>query len=146
MSGALLVGHAAVTWAMTGVIWIVQVVVYPLFPRAAGDAFPAYARAHAARIIPLLAPVMAAEMAAAAWIAARPPAGVPPGQALAGLLLLLGIWALTGAVLLPRHARLRRAYDAATARALVRWNWARTVLWSARALLAAAWLLQDAGR
>jgi hypothetical protein len=46
---------------------------------------------------------------------------------------------------MPQHARLGRGGDAAAAvAALVRGNWLRTLLWTARALLA-AWMLRTAG-
>jgi hypothetical protein len=136
----LLIAHAAATWFMTGVIWTAQVVLYPLFLRAGGEGFPGYARAHARRILPLAGTVMLVEMTAAIGLVLRPAAGAPARHAAAGLALLALIWISTAAVQLPQHARLRRGFDARLARALVRWNWIRTVLWSARAVLAAVWL------
>ena len=146
MSDLLLAAHAAATWGMTGVIWVVQIVHYPLFGRVGREEFPGYARAHAARVIPLAAPLMVAEAATAIAILFRTPAGVPPEQALAGAGLLAAIWLCTAMVQLPQHARLRRGYDDAVARALVRWNWVRTILWSVRALLAAAWIVPPGSR
>jgi hypothetical protein len=136
----LLIAHAAATWFMTGVIWTAQVVLYPLFPRVGPERFSGYARAHARRILPLAGAGMLLEMTAALGLLVRPAAGVPPRQAAAGLALLVLIWTCTAAVQLPQHARLRRGFDESLARALVRWNWIRTVLWSARAGLAAVWL------
>lgn len=36
LPGALLLVHAAATWAMVGLVWFVQVVHYPLFAQVGG--------------------------------------------------------------------------------------------------------------
>jgi hypothetical protein len=134
----LLLAHAAVTLAMTGVIWFVQIVHYPLFARAGATGFAAYAAEHGARTTWVVAPLMLLELAAALRIAWSPPAGVGRALALAGLVLALAIWASTAFVQVPRHDALRAGFDADVHRSLVRTNWLRTALWTARAGLALA--------
>ncbi len=61
--------------------------------------------------------------------------------ALVGLVLVAPLWASTLAVQMPLHGRLAAdGHAAATVTALVRSNWPRTILWTARAVLA-AWML-----
>ena len=132
---ALLLMQLAATLYMTGLVWFVQVVHYPLFEAVGPGGFRAYADAHVRRTGWVVGPPMLAELGCALlliWI--RPP-GVP-GVALAvGLGLLAVIWASTLRLQVPRHARLQRGFHAASHRALVRTNWIRTAAWTARSLL-----------
>jgi hypothetical protein len=140
----LLILHAAATWFMTGVIWVVQLVHYPLMGEVGQAQAAAYAARHQRRIAVVVVPVMLAEAVTALLLVALPPAGrsrLLPG---AGLALLFFIWASTALLQMPAHARLLAGPDPAGHRRLVRGNWVRTLLWSARALLAAA-LLYPAG-
>ena len=61
---AVTVAHAAITLAMAGIIWFVQVVLYPLFGRAGEGRFAAFAQgwnpaaaAHIASMMALNAPL-----------------------------------------------------------------------------------------
>lgn len=140
---ALLV-HAAATLAMTGLIWFVQVVHYPLFRFAAGDEFPRFARAHQDRTTRVVAPLMLVELATAAWLL-LPASGAPPRLAAAGFGLLAALWLLTAFVQVPLHRRLSSGFDAAVGRRLVATNWLRTSAWTARSAVALA-LLQGGSR
>jgi hypothetical protein len=133
---ALLLAHAAATLYMTGLIWFVQVVHYPLMSRADRGGFPEFERAHQTRTTWVVAPGMLAEAAAAVWIVLQPPPGVPAWTIWTGGTLLAGVWASTFLLQVPRHERLSRGFDEATHRGLVRTNWIRTFAWSARAVLA----------
>ncbi len=131
----LLSVHLATTLAMTGVIWFVQLVHYPLFRYASRPTFSDFADAHQRRTSWVVMPLMLTELASAValvwWVA--PPARTP---ALVALVLLLVIWLSTFFVLVPLHRRLSRGFDARAARRLVGTNWIRTAAWSARAALA----------
>ncbi|MFM7749342.1 MAG: hypothetical protein ACKOTF_15395 [Opitutaceae bacterium] len=125
------VAHAAATLFMTGVIWFVQIVHYPLFGRVGVAEFPAYEREHARRTGWVVGPAMVVELLLALALAAR--GGV---LAWAGLALLGVIWASTAFVQVPLHRRLERGADTAARRRLVRTNWIRTAAWTARAVIA----------
>src|SRR4051812_5417580 len=71
MSSLLFLLHVASTLFMTGVIWFVQVVHYPLFASAATTQFQAYQRTHTRLTTHVVAPAMLAELASAVlllWI------------------------------------------------------------------------------
>jgi len=138
----LLLVHAAATLCMTGVIWFVQVVHYPLFHRVPSG-FRAYEEANMARTTWVVLPLMATELVAASWLVLEPSARFPELWAWAGLGLLGVIWMSTALLQVPCHHTLAQGYDAAVARRLVRTNWIRTLAWSARALLALAMLASD---
>lgn len=126
--------HAAATLFMTGVIWFVQVVHYPLFVRVGAAAFVAYEREHARRTGWIVGPAMVLELLlAVALVASR-----GGGPAWLGLALLGVIWASTALVQVPLHNRLMAGPDAGLQRRLVLTNWVRTAAWTARAWLALA--------
>ena len=134
----LLAAQAIASGMMAGIIWFVQAVHYPLFGMA--DA-PGYALDNQRRTSWVVLPPMLVEAVAAVWLVVQPPAAVGRGAAVAGLVLVAVLWLSTLAVQMPLHARLARdGHTPATVAALVRSNWLRTVLWTARALLA-AWML-----
>jgi len=138
---ALLVAQAVASGMMAGIIWFVQVVHYPLFTCVTGPGETDYARANQARTSLVVLPPMLVEAAAAMWLAIRPPAGIGRGTAVVGLVLVGLLWLSTLAVQMPLHARLARdGHAAGVVATLVRSNWPRTLLWTARAILA-AWML-----
>lgn len=133
---APLVLHCVATWALAGLIWTVQLVSYPLFGRVGREAFPSYHAAHMQRITLVVAPLMLAEVATAAWLVASPGGG---GYLILASLPLLGLtWLSTALVQVPLHRRLERGgFDEQTWRRLTASNWIRTGAWSLRALLLA---------
>lgn len=134
---ALLLAHAAATLALAGLVWFVQVVHYPLFARVPGEAFTAYELEHGRRTTWVVAPLMAVEALTAVALVL-----VEPGAlTVIGVALVVGIWASTFLVQVPCHRVLSRGWDAAAHRRLVRTNWLRTVLWSARGAIALALLV-----
>lgn len=135
----ILLVHAAATWFMVGLIWIVQVVHYPLFAGVGVDGYTAYQRSHMARITWIVAPAMFVELFAAgaiAWLV---------GSALAwvGAALLALVWLSTFAVQVPLHGRLVAGFEPAAHRLLVLSNWVRTLLWSCRGVVAALLLVPE---
>ncbi len=141
---ALLLAHAATTLAMTGVIWFVQLVHYPLFALVGADGAVAYSLAHQSRTARLVVPLMLGEAVAAAALPFVVTAASRP-WALAGLLLLGVVWLSTALLQVPLHRRLAAAADPAAVRRLVRSNWIRTVAWSLRSLVAIALLVPGPG-
>ena len=131
----LLLLHAAATGVMTGLIWFVQVVHYPLFAHVGQAGFAAYAREHQRRTTWVVALPMLLEAGTAVLLALRPPAGVPPALAWTGLALVGVVWASTLGLQVPEHGRLAGGFDAVGARRLVRGNWVRTVAWTLRGVL-----------
>ena len=136
MATPVLLAHAAVTWTLVGLIWVVQVVHYPLLAAVGEPAYAAYQRRHMQRITWLVAPLMLTELACAAFLLIAPPVGVPVWMPIAGVVLLAAIWLSTVLLQMPAHAMLQDGFDAHAHRRLVRGNWVRTAAWSLRGLLA----------
>lgn len=125
---------------MTGLIWFVQVVHYPLFDRVGTSGFPAFQMDHMRRTTWVVGPPMLAEGASAVALWAMAPDDVSPWLHAFGVTLLAVIWASTALVQVPCHDRLAHGFRVETYRRLVRSNWVRTVAWTARAPMA-LWLL-----
>jgi hypothetical protein len=135
----------ASTLMMTGLIWLIQLVHYPLLAYVGkGGTFTAYTLQHTERITYLVGPLMLAEAGCGVlWLYVNQLLGLPAWHMWVGLALLLMIWASTALLSVPCHNILTAMFDAPTIQRLVDTNWVRTVAWSLRAglLLYGTWLL-----
>ena len=137
----LLLIHAGSTLAMVGVMWSVQLVVYPQFRQVSAGVFKEYAARHANRIVAGLAPFAPVEAVTALLIFVSGPAGVPRWEAfVAGAILAVG-WIATGFHYAPLHGRLQaEGADPVLIERLIRSNWLRTGLWAVRGAMALRFL------
>jgi len=141
----ILATQALASSAMCGLIWFVQAVHYPLFAWTDTTHSPDYPDENQRRTAPVVLPPMLVEAATAALIAANPPPAIGRPAALVGLALVVALWISTLLVQMPLHGRLKHSgHTPESVASLVRTNWLRTVLWSARAVLA-IWMLHAAG-
>lgn len=134
MTDAVLVVHAAATWALVGLIWTIQLVHYPLFALVGDDEFPTYEAAHQTRITWLVAVLMPVEAVASVYLVFADE--VATGWAVVGLVLVGVVWLSTGFWQGPMHPRLRAGFEPALHDRLVRTNWVRTAAWTARGVVA----------
>jgi hypothetical protein len=121
---------------MTGLIWFVQVVHYPLFAEVDPERFPVYHAAHTRWTTWVVALPMLVELAAAGWLVVRPEPGFPVVISWLGFGLVLAVWGCTSLIQVPLHACLARGFDARCHAMLVASNWCRTGLWTCHALVA----------
>jgi len=120
---------------MTGLIWFVQVVHYPLLAKVGADS-TAYQAAHMTRTTWVVAAPMLAEAGACVALALL---NVGPGwQRWPTTGLLAIVWAATFFLLVPAHEALARSFDPDVHARLVSANWIRTAAWTARAALCIA--------
>ncbi len=126
--------HLAATVFMTGLIWFVQVVHYPLFAAVGREQFANYEQLHTTLTTYVVGPVMLLELGTALLVAYSRP-GV---TSYLGLGLLAVIWASTAFLQVPKHNVLQYGFDAQAHAALVSTNWIRTVCWTARTVLCVA--------
>lgn len=136
----LLLAQVVVSCFLTGLIWLVQVVHYPLMSRVGPERFADYERLHAAWITPVVGPAMLVEAAVAALLLLQRPPTVPAWACWTGAGLVVAIWAVTFLISVPCHGVLAQGFDAAAHERLVATNWIRTVGWTLRAALA-VWML-----
>jgi len=120
---------------MVGLIWLIQVVHYPLFGHVGEEAFPVYASEHQRLITYVVLPLMFAELITALWLWFERPVAITNGMVLAGIVLAVLIWASTFLIQVPQHGALLSKFDPEIHRKLVAGNWIRTIAWSLRGLL-----------
>ena len=129
--------HDAVTWYLVGVIWLVQLVQYPMFEFLDRATFVKSHAFHTSAIGFVVGPPMLVELVLAGAILWRSRSAA----AICGFLLVVVLWGLTFFVMVPLHERLaKEGFSPGVHRALVLWNWPRTFAWTARGLIAAFWL------
>lgn len=140
---ALMLVHAAATLIMTGVIWAIQLVHYPLFRYVGAADFVRYEAAHMGAITCLVLPLMLAELLTGGMLAFTPTPGISPLVWWAGAALIGVVWVTTGLVNVPQHSALSLAFDADVHHALVTSNWIRTIAWSLRSaiVIGVVWVL-----
>lgn len=120
------------TAAMFGLIWLVQLVLYPAFAYVEASQFRKFHFLHTQRITFIVGPLMCLELASSLGVFLLQP-NVHWGI---GLGLTVAIWLLTVFVSVPIHNRLgivdvgdeREEYIVR----LVRTNWFRTIAWTLR--------------
>ena len=133
--------NAAATLYMTGLIWFVQVVHYPLFGRVGEAGYRQYQVAHQNLTSLVVGPAMLAELVSTIWVVS---AATKDPWRWVGLAAVAGLWASTALVQMPLHAALAGGFDGEAHARLVASNWVRTVLWTGRSglvlwLIARAW-------
>lgn len=132
---ALLYAQAAAALYLTGLLWFVQLVHYPMMAEVPAESFVAWERANVRRTALAVGPMMLVEVVTALAMVAWPPTGVPGWVGWAGLALLAIMDGSTALYFGPLHGRLAAGFDEHAHRSLVRWNWLRTFGWTARGLL-----------
>lgn len=136
-----------ITAMMVGVIWTVQLVIYPLFS--------AYQNHHhtkeenskeelgwlhtqyTPKISYVVIPLMFSELFFGLYHTYR----FPSFFAFIGLALIAGNWLCTFFLSVPLHQKVADSHDLKAAHRLVVTNWPRTILWSGRCLFLAYWLV-----
>lgn len=136
----IFIANLVATWYMVGLIWMVQIVHYKLFDRVGVDQFIAYAADHNRLITPIVGIPMLIEIATACLLLVVAPEGFPRGAAIAGIAMVGAIWLSTALLQVPMHERLAGGFNEAAYQTLVRTNWIRTVLWTARGAMMAYFL------
>ncbi len=132
--------HAAATWALVGLIWLIQLVHYPGFGRVGAEAFAGYEAFHTRAITPLVGVLMLAEGLTALLLLGMAEGTTERLWLAAGLGLVVLVWLHTAFVAVPLHSRLSAGYTAEAINQLVATNWVRTLAWTARGLLV-GWLI-----
>lgn len=140
MNGVLVISLAA-AWGMVGLIWMVQVVHYPMLA-AYSQLSPVTAVVdHQRRISWVVGPLMAVDGVTALILLVNRPPTMGAVEAWAATALVGVALGSTVLVQVPLHARLARGHDPRTAARLIAANWVRTVAWTARGVLLTAVLI-----
>ena len=128
---AVLTIHLIATVFMTGLIWFVQVVHYPLMRFVGLEQFPLYEQKHREFTTWVVMPVMLIELTTGVILVIQ----APGWREVAGLTLIGLIWVTTWLCSVPAHIRLSIGFDLQAHQFLVRTNWIRTLGWTARSVI-----------
>ena len=123
------------TLPLVGLIWLIQLVHYPLFARVGADTFIEYHAAHSRLITFIVAPLMLVELLAAFAATQVRDTSEPAPLLWVGLALAFVIWAVTMFVSVPQHNVLSQGFHPGAHALLVSTNWLRTLAWTARGAL-----------
>lgn len=135
MIDAILIANLVATCVMTGVIWFVQHVHYPLLAQVEMGQAVAVAEEHQRRTGHVVALPMAVEGLTTLALLARQPAGVTWFLPWVGAMLLAVALGCTVLLSVPLHAKMATHPDARVGKKLVSTNWPRTFAWSFRAVV-----------
>ena len=130
------------TGYMTGLIWFVQLVHYPLHGQVGEPEFQEYQAMHMKRTSWVVIPPMLTELLTAILMWYNPPLGISQSVSLGLLICLALIWLSTALIQAPTHGLLLDRFSAKKHRQLVVTNWIRTVLWTVRAVILMALLIE----
>ena len=118
-----------VSWALFGLIWIVQLVHYPTFEFVDSQNFLAFHQHHTSAITLIVMPLMVAEVGLGLYLVKQQPA------IYLGPLILVGlIWLSTFLIQVPIHNALGNEKDSFLIQKLVNTNWIRTILWTIKGI------------
>lgn len=116
---------ACVIW-MCGIIWVVQLLLYPNFRSVPEVDFTLQHAAHSFRISLLVWP-MFVELLICVWIMTTPVRSLGWLIQLAGILLIFGTTAFLS---IPEHNLLGNGKNPEAIERLIRTNWVRTITWT----------------
>ena len=145
MTEAVLVAHVAAIAVLTGTIWTVQLVHYPMLAAVDRERFAAAHAAHASAITRVVALPWALEGATTLWLLVATPEGVPRWLAVVGAFLAAVPVVVTLVASVPAHARLANGFDADAHARLVATNRWRTLAWSSHGVVAVVMLVLSRG-
>ena len=128
----VLLANVAATLFMVGLIWMVQVVHYPLFDDVGDQNYVRYQQRHQSSITYVVGPVMLIELITALMMIWYRVEGVGNWLVYCSIGLVVLIWLSTAFIQVPCHEKLVKGFDPAAYRWLVDSNWIRTVAWTLR--------------
>lgn len=128
--------HFGLCAFMTGLIWVVQLVHYPSFRFVSEQKFIDFSLFHTTKITVIVMPVMLLELASALLISLKSPSTL----LWINLILNLAIFGLTFFLSVPLHSKLADGKDNQVIEKLIKTNWPRTIIWTARLFLL-SWIL-----
>ena len=142
MIDAVLIANLVASCVMTGVIWFVQHVHYPLLAQVEMGQAVAVAEEHQRRTGHVVALPMAVEGLTTLALLAQQPAGVNWFLPWIGAILLAIALGCTVFLSVPLHSQMAKNPDALVGAKLVATNWPRTFAWSLRAVVCVVMVAQ----
>ena len=127
--------NLASTWYMVGLIWLIQLVHYPLFNYVGSEEFIVFHDNHKILITPVVGIVMIVELVTSVIILFQPHCGIRNWLSIVGIILLGIIWSSTIFFQIPIHNTLSSKFNENALIMLINTNWIRTICWSVRGII-----------
>ena len=120
-----------ITTVLSGFIWAVQIVIYPMFLHVTPSKSTVYFKVYQRKVSFLVLPLMLAELGIACLFFF-----LSDGLlfSLLNILSILLIWGVTFIESIHRHQELLLSYKVKTIKRLINGNWIRTAIWTVRAV------------
>tara|TARA_Y100000996_G_scaffold185403_1_gene144999 strand:+ start:1514 stop:1957 length:444 start_codon:yes stop_codon:yes gene_type:complete len=131
----LLIAQISSTWFMVGLIWLIQIVSYPLFNFVGDRDFISYHHNHVSRITPVVGFVMLVEVFSAISLLVFFFDLIQMTIILVMIFLLVLIWVSTAFFQLQYHMKLLHFKNLRIIRLLIYTNWVRTFAWTIKGIL-----------
>ena len=131
----LLIAQNSSTWFMVGLIWLIQIVSYPLFNFVGDRDFISYHHNHFSRITPVVGFVMLVEVFSAISLLVFFFDLIQMTIILAMIFLLVLIWVSTAFFQLQYHVKLLSLKNNRIIRLLIYKNMVRTFAWTIKGIL-----------
>lgn len=119
---------------MTGVIWLIQIIHYPLFKLVGENTFNDYHKFHIHKTSLVIAIPMTLELLTGLYLITSNEIYRNNFIFLTAFTFLILIWIITFFISVPKHDILSKGFDELTITALIKTNWIRTIAWSIRAV------------
>lgn len=123
----LVYGRLLVDFGLVVLIWLVQLVIYPSFQYYRSEDLLRWHQKYTSRITVIVMPLMLAQLALNTFYTLQ----VSSITAWCSLLLIVLVWLITFAYFVPAHRKISEGKTGTILIDLVRFNWWRTLLWSA---------------
>jgi hypothetical protein len=143
MEKIILLANFVATVYMTGVIWLIQLVQYPLFSNIGNENFSKYHSLHSIWITPVVAPMMLVELITSFALLFYAFDKIDYRLIWLGLILTLITWSSTFFLQVPMHEKLSAGFDKSAHDFLVYSNWLRTLAWTLRGILVSYFIWQS---
>lgn len=127
--------HYSLTLYMVGIIWLVQIIHYPLFKFVNESNFVEYHKLHLKRTSIVIAIPMVLELLTAVTLIIFDAGYRNNFLFLSANLLLALIWITTFFISVPKHNILAKGFNPSAIHSLIQTNWIRTLAWTLRAAL-----------
>jgi hypothetical protein len=136
LATAVLLAQVVGSVGMFGVIWMIQIVHYPLMRAIPDQAFVSYEQQHTRLISFVVGPLMAVEGVCVLAVFFFRPMGIPLWSTWVGGVLEAIAIGVTAFVSAPAHGRLEAGPNTELLDRLITTNWFRTAAWTGRAAIA----------
>ena len=133
--------HTAMTLYMTGFIWFVQIVHYPLKVFISEEDWIIYERMHTRKTLFVTLPFMLIELASLVYITVISENPFSWEMIIFQVCTAI-VWISTLGIQVPIHGKLEQEYNLVNVHRLIKTNWIRTIAWSIKAVtLVITWML-----